>query len=394
MKRVASLLLLFWIFLNRAFCMAGEEMQSVASVPFGMGTLEVQYSLRMKQAAPTRPDETGIMDAYHHLLESDYAVLLSDLEDKKDSLRLNDWMFYTLVRSSVDAIFEKQRAFDRELMVWFLMSHAGFDTRLGYNEEKAFLYLRSEEEVFGLPMIESRRQSYYHIPFPLRYPVEAERVYLLAFDAMPGGRSLSFRWEEAPVLKPAYAEKKLDIRTGDTLYQLSVQYDLAWVLTLAHQPVLSEADYFNMPVSRTLSASLLPQLRRITEGKSTRKALEIIAAFTRSSFDYQDDMKAYGRSRPMTPDEVFHYRYSDCEDRAVLFAYLVKEVLQLPVIVIAFQDHITTGVGGDWDSSAAVTYLGRRYGICDPTGPVQSTELGVWPQGYENQSYVVIAARL
>ncbi|HRJ15743.1 MAG TPA: hypothetical protein PLI34_12185, partial [Saprospiraceae bacterium] len=131
MKRVASLLLLFWIFLNRVFCMAGEEMQSVASVPFGMGTLEVQYSLRMKQATPTRPDETGIMDAYHHLLESDYAVLLSDLEDKKDSLRLNDWMFYTLVRSSVDAIFEKQRAFDRELMVWFLMSHAGFDTRLG-----------------------------------------------------------------------------------------------------------------------------------------------------------------------------------------------------------------------------------------------------------------------
>lgn len=372
---------------------AGESMQSVAAVPFGMGTLEVQYSLRMKQTAPSKADETGIMDAYHHLLESDYSVLLSDLEDKKDSLRLNDWMFYTLVRSSVDAIFEKHKAFDRELMVWFLMSHAGFDTRLGYNEENAFLYLRSEDEVFGLPMIESRQRMYYHIPFPLHYPVEIERVYLLAFDAMPGGKSLSFHWNGAPVLKTASAEKRIEIRTNDSLYQLSVRYDLAWVHTLAHQPVLSESEYFNIPVSTTLEHSLLPQIARITAGKSTRKALEIIAALTRSSFDYQDDMKAYGRSRPMTPDEVFHYRYSDCEDRAVLFAHLVQEVLQLPVIVIAFQDHITIGVGGNWDSSAAVTYGGRRYGICDPTGPVQSTELGVWPQGYENQSYVIIENR-
>jgi hypothetical protein len=394
-KSVLSLSLLVWMLLSRHTSIAATEaLLSVASVPFGMGTLEVQYSLRMKQAAWARPDEAAIMDCYHHLLESDYSVLLSDLEDKKDSLLLNDWMFYTLVRSSVDAIFEKQKAFDKELIVWFLMSHAGFDTRLGYNENNAFLYLRSDEEVFGLPMIESRMRSYYHIPFPLRYPVESERVYLLSFEAMPGGRPLSFRWEGMPVLRPVPAEKKIEIRTEDTLYRLSVQYDKAWVNTLAQQPVLSDSEYFNIPVSEILQASLYPQLVRMLEGKTTRKALEILVAFTRSSFDYEDDMKAYGRSIPMTPDEVFHYRYSDCEDRAVLFAGLVHELLQLPVIVIAFPNHITIGVGGEWDCADAVHYAGRKYCICDPTGPPQSTTLGEWPQGYENQSYVVIESRL
>ncbi len=360
-----------------------------ALVPLGSAWFEVRYDPGMKLQTRVEHDQAGITGFYHLLLDTGYATLLEDLDRKKDSLLLNDWMYYCFLRSSVTVIFHDRPDFEKELIAWFLLSHAGFDTRLAYHERRAFLYVHVEEEVFELPMIEDNKRNYFHIPYPLEYPLATEEVILLPFTAMPGGKPLSFKWQGYPLLPAAPVEKRVQLRTRDTLFHIAVTYDRAMVDMLAQQPILGEFSYFEAPVSPFLKASLLPQLAAFIDGKSEVEAIETLLAFTRSSFEYREDEAYFGRSKPMIPDEIFFYEYSDCEDRAALFFLLVKELTGLPMIVVSFADHVTIGVATEQVCEASVQYAGRRYCICDPTGPVDNQQAGVWPKGYEKQGYQI-----
>ncbi len=68
------------------------------------------------------------------------------------------------------------------------------------------------------------------------------------------------------------------------------------------------------------------------------------------------------------PEETLYYPASDCEDRSILFAFLVKNLLGMDIIALDYPGHIATAVkfrsniNGD-----SVQYNGSRYVICDPT---------------------------
>jgi hypothetical protein len=360
------------------------------AVPFYSSLVEVAYHPGMQVKIPLRGNEASIVNYYHKLLETDYATLLNDLEHKREALKLNDWMYYGLLRSSVNQIFSGHSAFEKELIAWFLMSHSGYDTRLMYTAETAYLYIYVAEEVFELPFIREDRRNFTYIPYPVRYPVVARGAFLLDFTAMRGGKALSFQWKDFPDFPAKPLEKKLQLRHRDTLYDIGVTIDRTLVEIIANQPILDEATYFRTPMSPLLAQSLLPQLERIISGKSRQEALEILVSFTRSSFSYQDDKVAFGRSKPMIAEELFFYPHSDCEDRAVLLFHLIKSLLHLEVIVIAFPDHISIGIEAGIPCAAAINYRDRKYCICDPTGPLNSSEIGVWPTGYEARSFEIL----
>ena len=70
----------------------------------------------------------------------------------------------------------------------------------------------------------------------------------------------------------------------------------------------------------------------------------------------------------MFPEETLYYPYSDCEDRSILFAWLVHNLLGMDVVGLDYPGHVATAVrfkgkvAGD-----AVMYNGKRYMVTDPT---------------------------
>ncbi len=370
---------------------AGDHVRYV-EVGLASAVLRVGCHADMSLPATAEATEAGIHDFFHSLLEAHYHPLLKDLESKKDSLQLNDWMYYYLLRNAIDALWPWAEPLPRELAAWFLMSMSGFDTRLAFDEQAAELYLWIEEPLYDLPMLCLYGRTYYHIPVPLQYPVLVQSKYVHPLAPMPGGRALSIDWVQKPLLPARPQARTVSFSTRDSLYVLSVLTDVSWVQLLAQQPIREESTYFFAPISPVLYQSLIPQLKRIMQGKDLRARLEILLAMTRSAFTYQEDEACLGRNWPMTPDEVFFYPCSDCEDRAVLFYQLAKELLGLPIAVISFSDHVTIGVATPWSCRDYVLWQGQPYCICDPTGPAQSTQMGRWPPGYENRPFQVMLA--
>ena len=90
--------------------------------------------------------------------------------------------------------------------------------------------------------------------------------------------------------------------------------------------------------------------------------------FVQTAFDYATDQEQFGYERPLFGDESLYYPKNDCEDRSILFAILVRDLLGLDVVLVHWPGHLATAVhfpeevDGDY-----FTVEGRRYTVCDPT---------------------------
>ena len=87
-----------------------------------------------------------------------------------------------------------------------------------------------------------------------------------------------------------------------------------------------------------------------------------------TAFDYRTDDEQFGQERPLFADETLYYPYSDCEDRAILYAVLVRDLLGLDVVLLHYPGHLATAVCfGDDTPGDYMSIGGRKYIVCDPT---------------------------
>ncbi len=126
--------------------------------------------------------------------------------------------------------------------------------------------------------------------------------------------------------------------------------------------------YFAASPSSEVTASLVAALQPLVKGKTEQEAVSFLLRFVQTAFVYKTDPEQFGREKPLFPDETLFYDYSDCEDRAILFSYLVKSLCGLDVIGLDYPAHIATAVKfTDNIPGDAVIYQGKKYLICDPT---------------------------
>ena len=94
----------------------------------------------------------------------------------------------------------------------------------------------------------------------------------------------------------------------------------------------------------------------------------------------KDDIDQFGREKVNFVEENFYYEKNDCDDRAVLFAYLVNSLLGLDVQFVQYPGHDCTAVrftecgtrgngyfyGDDYYLICDPSYIGASIGRCMP----------------------------
>ena len=87
---------------------------------------------------------------------------------------------------------------------------------------------------------------------------------------------------------------------------------------------------------------------------------------------------------------MFHYPYSDCEDRVVLFAHMVQLLFGLDVVLLDYPDHMTTAVRLTQTIAKGhyVSLQGDRYYLSDPT--FRGAKVGQLDKRFHNQKAKVI----
>jgi len=104
------------------------------------------------------------------------------------------------------------------------------------------------------------------------------------------------------------------------------------------------------------------------QGMSEQQAVNFLLRFVQTSLKYETDEQQFGEENYLFPEETLFYPYSDCEDRAILFAWLVESLLGLQVIGLDYPGHVAAAVHfNETVSGDSVSYQGKRYVVTDPT---------------------------
>jgi hypothetical protein len=82
---------------------------------------------------------------------------------------------------------------------------------------------------------------------------------------------------------------------------------------------------------------------------------------------FKPDTEVFGAEKRLTPEQTLLYDYSDCEDRAALFFFLVKEIYNLPMLVLTYPKHVTVAVQFDKPYGKTIEYNGSLYSVCEPS---------------------------
>jgi hypothetical protein len=94
----------------------------------------------------------------------------------------------------------------------------------------------------------------------------------------------------------------------------------------------------------------------------------MILRFVQTSFKYKTDDEQFTYEKVFFPEETLYYPYSDCEDRSIMFSYLVETLLDLDVVAVKYDGHLSTAVNFSTKiKGSGFTYKNKKYTIADPT---------------------------
>ena len=354
-----------------------EVVISKGKFPFGFygRTYRVRYdrSADLALASASEGDVASAWDA----LSAGLTGLVDDCLAIRKRDALCDWAYLQLVDSLSTAVYPGLEN-ERELLFGFLMGKSGYDVRFGRSGDVLTCLYGTRQIIYA--------QSYFQKDDAYFFRHRLGQGSLALSEAVPEGtRLLDFGLMRCPefTLGP---EQVRHVKTGSIEFDFRIpKSQLDFYASYPHTEMHIKAD---APVSDAVRKTVYPVLSSAISGKGQVEAANIILRFVQRLMEYQTDRRRWGYEKWSFPEESFYYLCGDCDDHAILFSRLIRDLLGLDVLLVecdvngapheATAVRFTEPIIGD-----TILYNGETYYCCEPT----SNSAKVGQRRWEN--YVV-----
>lgn len=303
-------------------------------------------------------------------------------------MQLCDWAYLNLIDTFAKAFCGHGN--EAVIMAAFIYSQSGYKMRLGRDCEKLYLLYGSKHGIYEKGYIVIEGINYY----PLDDKVERMEISDFSF---PQEQSMSLYIENAQkfTIRPSAKRKLASEQYHDVTIDSQVNLNL---IQFYNTYPSSEVNgnfmtrwkmYADTPMDESVSQMLYPDIKNKIEGLSDVQAVNQILNWVQTAFQYEYDDKVWGHDRAFFAEETLYYPYCDCEDRAILFTRLVRNLLGLKCILVYYPGHLASAVclkqqvNGDY-----ISLDGDVYTICDPT--YIGAPVGITMPEMDNRSAKVI----
>lgn len=321
-----------------------------------------------KRAVLKGIDEKAVSRFWKELSGEVYDNIVADCLTIRKERDLCDWAYYKLTEKVAESIYDTKS--ERAVFHAWLLAQSGFSSRLGRDGANVHLLLGSSCILF--------EKTYWELSGGYYFLLDSDNMTsMYVMDvAFPGTSPLSLRMNA----RNAFSEDSTpDRHLASTSYptvNAAVSCNSNMLAFLQDVPmsaiegttVTDFVKYAEMHLSPAAEQSLYPSLKSSIEGKTEEEAANILLNFVQTAFEYNTDKEVWGKERSFFPEETLYYPESDCEDRAILFCRLVKDLLGLDVAFVLYPKHLAAAVHFTQNHPGDYFLVdGKRYLICDPT---------------------------
>ncbi|MGM9800168.1 MAG: hypothetical protein ACI30M_05750 [Muribaculaceae bacterium] len=298
----------------------------------------------------------------------------NDLLKIRDDYDLCDWAYKDMVKDFAHSLCNNDK--DKANLIYgWLMTLCGYKVRFamftpaGENSPRltvaystdAFIYDKASLFTDALYFIDEKFKS--------------GSAYMCDFN-IKGEKPLSFIIQKEPKFTIAPSDERIVpitnapgdtisaktnvnyIRFLDTYPKASINYDWATAWSIAA----------NIPMSSYLKSQIYPQIKEHIKDLDTPDAIQYLNQIAQS-FEYGSDDEIWGGDYPLAVDQTWFHPASDCEDHAIHFSRLVRDLIGIDVVLLYVPQHLIAAVElGNMDiEGTRIQYNGKQYLICDPT---------------------------
>lgn len=394
MRSLCAFLSYFIIASSSVMLTPGHTYGQQTNIDFYNGAFQFDQDSSIDIPFSDSLSSTSIRRFYTQMDNGNYRSVIQSLLDYRATHQMNDWLYYQLVRQTAQQMSAKFDNYARyTLYKWFLMTKSGFDARLAYKDDQLIFYVKSDDDISDLPYFELNKGTYiclnYHDYGEL---FDRKKQYTLVDIEVPGATNgFSYKVTRLPDFAPQkYIEKEIEFTYNGKGYHFNIKVNEEVNDIFKNYPIVDFETYFNIPLSKQTYESLIPVLAKYTKKLSTEKGIDYIMRFTRYAFLYEDDRALYGQEKRMPPEQTLLNQASDCDDRAALFFYLVKEIYNLPMIALRYPTHVTIAVQFKKPVGKSILYQGNYYSICEATPQNENLGIGQLAKKHQAEDFEIV----
>lgn len=327
---------------------------------------KLQLYYQSRQFLLSAITERSVGNLWKNISDSRFSVLLADMIRYKKEMQMNDWAYFLLTEKVAARLSTLQSEDCRTVFQHFLLVQSGYDVRLARVDRFLVLLLPVREEVYARPYLTVDGKQYYVISnrslkehssiFTYKLP---EKLIQKAYLSLAMDRELLLPVQPQPFcIKAGGLEVKGEVNVNKIrFYREYLSCELAV--------------YARAVTDERLSKQLLASLSACLKKKPRKEALNLLLTWVQKGFNYQTDGEQFGYEKPFFIEENFFYPACDCEDRAMLFAYLVNRLFGREVVLLDYPGHVATAVCLEKEEEeikgAYLLLKGKKYIVCDPT---------------------------
>jgi len=307
-------------------------------------------------------NQEGISSFFTVVAKSEYENVLVLISNIKSSMRLNDWGLYLLVTKFSQELFANPN--DAKLMGWFIFNKLGYDVKVGLAKREVTLMHYSEKIIYSTPNYSFSGKKFYLLSHYDKGRVGRLYSYKQSYPGATKAFDLSLK--ELPNFNSNVKNKSLWFNYNDKVFTTTYHYNQNLLDFMATYPQADYETFFNAPVDEMSYTAIARDIKKQIDGKKASVALDFVLKFVQNAFVYERDNQQFSREKVMFAQETLYFDKSDCEDRAILFSYLVKELFGYSVVGVKYRDHMATALYIPLDGDS-VKVGRKKYVIADPT---------------------------
>ena len=318
-------------------------------------------------------DEKAFAAAYRELTSAEYNDLLADCIKLRKEKNLCDWAYYKMLESLAEAACGKGTN-EAVFLQGVLFSQSGYQMRFAFdNQHKLHLlsriegftytynYFVADGQIFFL--FDGCKEKNLHI---CEAKFDKEQEMDLDHSALP---KLKMDLSDNRQVVSNFVKLEAQTAVNKNMINFFNDYPISSPAK-GKDVTLQWYKYGNLPMTQELKDKLYPQLKAKIDRLPKVTAANMLLSWIQYGLEYMLDEKVWGHDRPFFAEESLYYPYADCEDRAVLFSQLVRDLLDLDVILVynANPGHLYTAVAFNEDVPGDYIMVdNRKFMVCDPT---------------------------
>jgi hypothetical protein len=393
-KHVKAILLTIVFLLGLIIIGYGQSNYKKFSIQYFGDTIIVNSKIELPTIDINKKfSENDIINFYAAVDKQNFQPIIDSILLYKKKYGLDDWLFYQLIRRTAEQLCAKTKNFEYyTIYKWLLLVKCGYNAKLAFINEKLLLYVQSNDNIYDIPLFSLENKQYVclniHDFAKINFKEsELKKVNIKVDNAT---NTFSYKINSIPNFKEKHInEKEVFFKYHRRLNSFKISIDEQMEILFNNYPSVDFDFYFNIPVSTNTYNSLIPFLKDAVKKMSQKKGVDFLMRFTRNAFLYETDQQNFGVEKRLSPEQTLMNNYSDCDDRVSLFYYLIKEIYNLPIIVLLYPTHVTTAVELAKPIGNPIEYKGRKFTFCEPTPQKDNLPIGKLMEEYYNKEYKI-----